>query len=142
MKKTSLVRSVPYLALVLLSLIAIGLGGWLSTRQIGAMTSALLDGTATGVEVYAGQSWVMLGAVVLGCGVIGLLLALALAAAKALLPRPQAEAGEPVDGAAQDEASSAPGADADEAAPLEDAAEAEHPAEADSPAEPVGAPGR
>ncbi|MDR2996497.1 MAG: hypothetical protein LBU78_00090 [Microbacterium sp.] len=133
MKKTSLFRSIPYLLLVLLSLAGIGVGGWLSTRQIGAMTSALLDGTATGVEVYAGQSWVMLGAVVLGAGVIGLLLALALAAAKALIPQPKPETVEPIDWTAQPEA---PVADAKG---IEDAEEITAPAEDDSPVEPVGA---
>ncbi|MFE6733446.1 hypothetical protein [Microbacterium sp. NPDC057650] len=133
MKKTTLFRSVPYLLLVLLSLAAIGVGGWLSTRQIGAMTSALLDGTATGVEVYAGQSWVMLGAVVLGAGVIGLLMALALAAARALIPRPTPETVEPIDWTAQQEAPVA------EATDVEDAAEITAPVEDDSPVEPVGA---
>ncbi|MFC4137199.1 MULTISPECIES: hypothetical protein [unclassified Microbacterium] len=136
MKKTSLVRSVPYLLLVLLSLAAIGVGGWLSTRQIGAMTSALLDGTATGVEVYAGQSWVVLGAVVLGAGVIGLLLALALAAAKALIPQPRPEVVEPIDWTAQQET---PAADSTGVADVAETAETAAPTEDDSPVEPVGA---
>ncbi|MFE6994598.1 hypothetical protein ACFVAE_01425 [Microbacterium sp. NPDC057659] len=133
MKKTSLFRSVPYLLLVLLSLAGIGVGGWLSTRQIGAMTSALLDGTATGVEVYAGQSWVMLGAVVLGAGVIGLLLALALAAAKALIPQPKPETVEPIDWTAQQES---PVVDATD---LEETSDVTAPVEEDSPTASVGA---
>ncbi|REJ04697.1 hypothetical protein DY023_13435 [Microbacterium bovistercoris] len=122
----------PYLLLVLLSLAAIGVGGWLSTRQIGAMTSALLDGTATGVEVYAGQSWVVLGAVVLGAGVVGLLLALALAAAKALVPQSPPEVVEAIDRSAEQEA---PAADEADDAEVDD----ERPMAVDSPDEPVGA---
>ncbi|WP_353113399.1 dinucleotide-utilizing enzyme [Microbacterium sp.] len=84
---TSLTRSIPYLGLIVLSLAAAAGGGWLASRQINTMTTTILAGTATGVDVYAGQSWTMVGAALLGSGVLGLLLALALAAAKALIPR-------------------------------------------------------
>ena len=49
------------------------------------MTTTLMDGTATGVEVYVGQSLVVVGAVVLGAGLVGLLLSLGLVAARTLV---------------------------------------------------------
>ncbi|WP_249186304.1 hypothetical protein [Microbacterium paraoxydans] len=84
----SVTRSIGFWILLIVSLAAIGVGGWLIAGQIGTMTSTLLDGTATGVEVYVGQSLVVVGAAVLGAGLIGLLLALALVAARALVPSP------------------------------------------------------
>ncbi|MEW2460412.1 hypothetical protein [Microbacterium sp. K41] len=82
----TLTRSIGFWILLIVSLAAIGVGGWLIAGQIGTMTSTLLDGTATGVEVYVGQSLVVVGAAVLGAGLIGLLLALGLVAARALVP--------------------------------------------------------
>ncbi|MGW8483643.1 hypothetical protein ACWGJP_10920 [Microbacterium sp. NPDC055903] len=101
MKNTALLRSIPFWLLLVLSLAAIGIGGWIATDQIGVMTTTLLDGTATGVEVYAGQAWVVLAGALLAGGVIGLFLALALAAARALLPRPAVEVVEAIDWTAQ-----------------------------------------
>ncbi|UYO95707.1 hypothetical protein OED01_08745 [Microbacterium sp. M28] len=97
MKNTALTRSIPYWLLLVLSLAALGLGAWITTDQIGVMTTTLLDGTATGVEVYAGQAWVVFGGALVAGGIIGLFLALALAAAKALLPRPSVEVVETID---------------------------------------------
>ncbi|MBT2486125.1 MULTISPECIES: hypothetical protein [unclassified Microbacterium] len=81
---TSLSRNIAYWLLLVGSLASVFMGGWLILGQIGTMTTTLLDGTATGIEVYVGQSLVVVGAVVLGAGIIGLLLALALGAAKSL----------------------------------------------------------
>ncbi|WP_240744529.1 hypothetical protein [Microbacterium sp. PF5] len=54
----TLTRSIGFWILLIVSLAAIGVGGWLIAGQIGTMTSTLLDGTATGVEVYVGsRSW-------------------------------------------------------------------------------------
>lgn len=97
---TSLTRSLPYWLLLVISLATAAVGGWLIAGQIGTMTTTLLDGTATGVEVYVGQSMVVVGAVLLGAGVLGILLALVLAAARALLTAPVTAFAEPVDGTA------------------------------------------
>jgi len=106
---TSLTRNLPYWLLLVLSAASAAVGGWLIAGQIGTMNARLLDGTATNVEVYVGPSIVVVGAVLLGAGVVGILLALVLAAGKALLrvPAPIAEAdqtSEPEDDAVNDTA--------------------------------------
>ena len=62
----SLTRSIGFWLLLVLALASTAVGGWLISGQIGTMTTTLLDGTATGIEVYVGQSLVVVGAVVLG----------------------------------------------------------------------------
>ncbi|KAA9087121.1 dinucleotide-utilizing enzyme [Microbacterium radiodurans] len=81
-----LVRSVPFWTLVVLSVAAIGAGAYVLVDKLGTMEATILDGTATGVEVYVGQVWGVFGAVLVGAGVVGLALALAVAAARALVP--------------------------------------------------------
>ncbi|MGM7665615.1 hypothetical protein [Microbacterium sp. A93] len=107
-----LTRNISYWLLLVLSLASAAVGGWIITNQSTTMSTALLDGTATGVEVYVGQSLIVTGAVILGAGIIGLLLALALAAAKALLPATAPAVVAPIDWTAED-------ADASDAAPAE-----------------------
>jgi hypothetical protein len=97
MKNTTLIRSIPYWILIALSLAALGVGIWITTDQIGLMTTALVEGTATGVEVYAGQAWVVFGGALVAGGAIGVFLALAIAAAKAIMPRPSAPVVEAID---------------------------------------------
>lgn len=93
-RRRRLIRSVAFWILLFASLASLAVGILLTVPNIGVMSAALLDGTATGVEVYAGQAWVTLGAALAGAGVLGLLLALALAAAASLVPHPAS--GEPV----------------------------------------------
>nr|WP_201469986.1 hypothetical protein [Microbacterium hydrocarbonoxydans] len=93
----SLTRSIGFWLLLLLSLSSTGVGGWLIAGQIGTMTSTLLDGTATGIEVYVGQSLVVVGAALLGAGVLGILLAVALTAVQALMPAAKPAVVEPVE---------------------------------------------
>jgi hypothetical protein len=136
MKNTALIRSIPYWLLLVLSLASLGLGAWITTDQIGVMTTTLLDGTATGVEVYAGQAWVVFGGALVAGGIIGLFLALALAAAKALIPRAAAPVIEAIDWTAADADDDA-SPNADELAAADDSAtapaqDAERPADADS----------
>lgn len=88
MNKKSLTRSIPFWLLLALSIVSAAVGAWLIVDQIGTMTATLLDGSATGVDVYVGQSWIVLGSALVGAGLVGLLLALTLAAARALLPVP------------------------------------------------------
>ncbi|MFS0912870.1 hypothetical protein AB3M89_13885 [Microbacterium sp. 179-I 3D2 NHS] len=93
--KTSLSRTIAFWLLLVLSLVSVLVGGWMIASQLGTMTTTLLDGTATGVEVYVGQSLVVVGAAVLGAGIIGVLLAVGLAAVTSVVTRPVAA--EPVD---------------------------------------------
>lgn len=84
----SLSRSIGFWLLLVVSLATTAVGGWLISGQIGTMTTTLLDGTATGVEVYVGQSLVVVGAGVLAAGIVGILLTLGLVAARSLVPAP------------------------------------------------------
>ena len=92
-----LVRSIPFWGLVAASLATAAAGAYILTDKLGSMTTTLTDGTATTVDVYVGQSVAVVGAVVLGAGVVGLLLALAIAAAATLRPHPPVEVVEPID---------------------------------------------
>lgn len=95
-----LTRSIPFWLLVAGSLASVGVGSYVLTNNIGTMVATLTDGTATGVEVYAGQVWGVLGAILIGAGLIGLALASALGALRAFAPAPAVEV---VDTAAWDE---------------------------------------
>lgn len=101
--KKSLTRSIPFWLLLVLSLASAAVGAWLIADNAGIMTAKLLDGTATGVEVYVGQPMIVVGAVLAGAGVIGVLLTLALAAAKSLIPTPAPVVAEPIDWSADAE---------------------------------------
>jgi len=106
----SLTRSIGFWLLLILSLAATAVGGWLISGQLGTMTTTLTDGTATGVEVYVGQSLVVVGSVVLGAGIIGILIAVALTAVQALIPAQAPAVVEPIDWTAENDG---PPADAD-----------------------------
>lgn len=97
----SLTRSIGFWLLIVVSLASAGVGGWIISGQVGTMTSTLLDGTATGVEVYVGQSLIVVGAALLGAGVVGILLALVLTAVRSLLPVAAPVVVEPIDWNAQ-----------------------------------------
>lgn len=92
---TRLTRSIPFWGLVVASLAAIAFGAWIGLSQLSSMTTALTDGTATNLDVYTGPSWIVLGAVLLGAGVVGVLLSLGIAAVATLFPSPAAEVIEP-----------------------------------------------
>ena len=99
-----LVRSVPYWVLVVGSVASGAVGLWLTLDKLGVMTDRILDETATGVDVYVGQSWVVLGAILIGTGLVGLALALTLAAGASLVKRaePAVVLAEPFDDAEDD----------------------------------------
>ena len=99
----SLSRSIGFWLLLVVSLAATAVGGWLISGQIATMTSTLLDGTATGIEVYVGQSLVVVGAGVLAAGIVGILLTLGLVAARSLVPAPAPAVVEAIDWTAQSE---------------------------------------
>ncbi len=97
----SLSRSIGFWLLLVVSLATTAVGGWLISGQIGTMTTTLLDGTATGVEVYVGQSLVVVGAGVLAAGIVGILLTLGLVAARSLVPAPAPAVVEAIDWTAE-----------------------------------------
>ncbi|MFL0566703.1 dinucleotide-utilizing enzyme [Microbacterium sp. 179-I 1D1 NHS] len=85
-----LTRSIPFWVLVAGSLASSAAGAVVLIDKLGTMETALTAGTATGVEVYVGQVWAILGAILIGVGVTGLLLAFALGALRAFaMPREQ-----------------------------------------------------
>ncbi len=96
-----LVRSIPFWGLVVASLATAAAGAVILVDRLGVMTTTLTDGTATGVEVYVGQSLAGLGATLLGVGIVGILIALAVAAVATLRPHPPVEVVEPIDWAAE-----------------------------------------
>ncbi|MDF2562581.1 MAG: hypothetical protein K0R99_4027 [Microbacterium sp.] len=93
----SLSRSIGFWLLLVVSLATTAVGGWLISGQIGTMTTTLLAGTATGIEVYVGQSLVVVGAGVLAAGIVGILLTLGLVAARSLVPAPAPAVVEAID---------------------------------------------
>lgn len=84
-----LLTSIPFWVLVAGSLAAIIGGLAIVLNGINAMEQVLNDPNATVVQVYVGQSWVVVGAAVLGAGAVGIVAVLALAAATALARRPE-----------------------------------------------------
>ena len=106
--KKSLSRSIGFWLLLVVSLATTAVGGWLISGQIGTMTTTLLDGTATGIEVYVGQSLVVVGAGVLAAGIVGILLTLGLVAARSLVPTPAPAVVEAIDWTADNDRTQTP----------------------------------
>ncbi|KAA9150420.1 dinucleotide-utilizing enzyme [Microbacterium lushaniae] len=85
--RPSLVRSIPFWVLIVGSLALTGVGAWLVLDHLGRIESGIRSQTAEGaIAVYIGPPAATAGAVVLGAGLVGLLLALTLAALRSLLP--------------------------------------------------------
>ncbi|OZB82212.1 hypothetical protein [Microbacterium sp. 13-71-7] len=78
-------RSIPFWILLAASIALVVAGLLTVLDHLGTMTATLKDGSATGLEVYGGQSWIVLGAALLGAGALGVLLTLALAVVSSLL---------------------------------------------------------
>lgn len=96
-----LATRIPFWGLVVASLGSAAAGALILVDKLGVMTTTLTDGTATGIEVYVGQSMAVLGAILVGAGVIGILLAFAIAALASLRPAAPAEIVEPLDWSAE-----------------------------------------
>jgi hypothetical protein len=92
-----LIRSIPFWGLVVVSLATVAGGWFITTDKIASMTSTLTDGTATGVDVYVGQSMAQLGGILIGAGIVGILLSLGIAALSTLRPHAPVEVVEPID---------------------------------------------
>lgn len=101
--RPSLVRSIPFWILLAGSLASVIVGSLLVVDKIGIMSDALLAGTATGVEVYVGQSWIVVGGALIAAGLIGFVAALGLAVVKSLMPATPVEVFEPIVDADSDE---------------------------------------
>lgn len=86
-----LVRSVPFWLLIVGSVATIGGGVYVLVDKLSNMEATILDGTATGVDVYVGQVWGVFGGILVGAGALGLALALAVAAVRAGLTRRDAD---------------------------------------------------
>lgn len=129
-----LVTSIPFWVLVAGSLAAIIGGLAIVLNGINAMEQVLNDPNATVVQVYVGQSWVVVGAAVLGAGAVGIVAVLSLAAATALTRRPDV-AVESIDWNSDDETAPEPAVAPYATAPLavEDA-DVETPSSAPAPA--------
>ncbi|MCE4024708.1 hypothetical protein LXM50_01840 [Microbacterium sp. Au-Mic1] len=78
-------RSLPFWILVVASIGLVAAGLLTVLDHLATMTATLKDGSATGLEVYGGQSWIVLGSALIGAGALGVLLALALAVVSTLL---------------------------------------------------------
>ena len=85
MSTTRLSRSIPFWVLVGGSVVAIAGGAFLLISKLNTMATTLTAGTATGVEVYAGQIWAVSGAILAGAGFVGLALALTLGALRSVV---------------------------------------------------------
>ncbi|MCR2785806.1 MULTISPECIES: dinucleotide-utilizing enzyme [unclassified Microbacterium] len=100
-----LVRSIPFWVLIAGSLASGIAGALILTDRLGVMSSALTDGTATGVEVYVGQIEAVFGAILVGAGIVGLALALTVASLRSAVPAAVAAApvaaAEPIDWSAE-----------------------------------------
>lgn len=87
-ERPRLVRSIPFWILLAGSLTSTAVGTWLVVDKISLMNTTLLDGSATGVEVYGGQAWVTLGAALVGAGLVGLVAALFLGVLRSFVEAP------------------------------------------------------
>jgi hypothetical protein len=101
--RPSLLRSIPFWLLIVLSLATVVYGAWLLIVTTGSMTAGLAAQTATTADVYVGQIIAIIGGILIGTGLLGLALALVLAVLRSLIPAPAAEIVEPIDWNDQDE---------------------------------------
>ena len=95
--RPSLLRSIPFWLLIVLSLATVVYGAWLFIVTTQSMTAGLAAQTATTADVYVGQIIAIIGGILIGTGLLGLALALVLAALRSLIPAPAVEIVEPID---------------------------------------------
>lgn len=80
MTTSPLSRNAPLWVLLAGSFVSAAIGGFVLTSRLITMDARLQDGTATTSDVYVGQTWAGFGAVLVGAGIVGLALALTVAA--------------------------------------------------------------
>lgn len=108
----SLSRRIGFWFLAFVSVLSLALGGSLIIGQLGSMNTGLLDGTATAADVYVGQSLVVVGAVLVGAGLVGGMLTVAVSLLQAQPAATSDEEAAPADTTPADEAADAgPSAD-------------------------------
>lgn len=108
----SLSRRIGFWFLAFVSVLSLALGGSLIIGQLGSMNTGLLDGTATAADVYVGQSLVVVGAVLVGAGLVGGMLTVAVSLLQAQPAATSDETAAPADTTPADEAADAgPSAD-------------------------------
>ena len=90
MTTSPLSRNAPLWVLLAGSFVSAAIGGFVLTSRLITMDARLQDGTATTSDVYVGQTWAGFGAVLVGAGIVGLALALTVAAL-----RPHASTADP-----------------------------------------------
>ena len=95
--RPSLLRSIPFWLLIVLSLATVVYGAWLFIVTTGSMTTGLAAQTATTADVYVGQIIAIIGGILIGTGLLGLALALVLGVLRSLIPAPAVEIVEPID---------------------------------------------
>ncbi|GAA1932051.1 hypothetical protein GCM10009775_25110 [Microbacterium aoyamense] len=135
--RPSLVRSIPFWVLVAGSLASAAAGAAILADKIGVMTTTLTDGSATGLEVYVGQTVAVVGAVLVGAGVVGILLALTVASLATLRPAAPVEVIEPIDWTEEEYAVEEPAVEQVAVADIEAATPSAEPVGADTDAETV-----
>jgi len=101
--RPSLLRSIPFWLLIVGSLATVVYGTWLFIVTTGSITAGLVAQTASTTDVYVGPSFALLGAILVGTGLIGLALALVLGVVRSLIPAPVVEIVEPIDWNDEDE---------------------------------------
>ncbi|MEJ1092021.1 hypothetical protein [Microbacterium istanbulense] len=103
----SLSRRIGFWFLAFVSVLSLALGGSLIIGQLGSMNTGLLDGTATAADVYVGQSLVVVGAVLVGAGLLGGMLTVAVSLLQAQPAATSDETAAPADTTPADEAAEA-----------------------------------
>ncbi|GAA1694252.1 hypothetical protein GCM10009808_09180 [Microbacterium sediminicola] len=83
-----LVRSLPFWVLIVASVVSLGIGLWLVLSKSAELSTTLADGSAGYEQVYVNPTWIGFGGILTGVGVLGVLLALVLAALASALPQP------------------------------------------------------
>lgn len=127
--RPSLIRSIPFWVLLVGSLVLTAVGAWLVIERLGRIEDAIVSQTPEAtIEVYVGQPAVIAGAIVLGAGLVGILLSLAVAAYATLRARPAVEVVEAIDWTSDDETADA--TDVFPASPAPDASPTAAPAPA------------
>jgi hypothetical protein len=85
-----LISSIPFWVLLVASLAAVASGVWVVLDRLERISTAILTQTPEAViEVYQSQSTIIVGAVVLGAGLVGLLITLGVAALSTLRTQPE-----------------------------------------------------
>jgi hypothetical protein len=136
--RPSLARSIPFWVLFVGSLASAAYGVLLVVSKIATMEADIKAQSATAaITVYTGQSWVVLGAALVGAGLVGLAAALFLGVLVRFVPAADIEVVEPVVGV--EDTTAAPGAPVTPATPAAESIPATPPVAdaAEAPAAPA-----